>query len=200
MSIGETNQTRSAGDDLIKRLRKRAADEREIQKNNEAVATALKGQRLLFEQRTGGHNNFAVRLGLQHENCAKNDAALASDWEEAADRIAALEAHVARCEQIIHDQDVFIAGMTPTPEPAPDDPVAEAARELTDYVLQADLHNRLTPRVVDIAFYAWQQGRSGKNADDGGPCDWFCDTRPMVMQEIEKIRAALRAISEDSHE
>ena len=90
----------------------------------------------------------------------------------------------------------ILSALTPTPAA---DPVAEAARELTDYVLQADLHNRLTPRVVDIAFYAWQQGRSGKNADDGGPCDWFCDTRPMVMQEIEKIRTALRAITEASH-
>jgi hypothetical protein len=47
------------------------------------------------------------------------------EGEWLVDRVAALEAHVARCEQIIHDQDVFIAGMTPTPAPA--DPVVEAS-------------------------------------------------------------------------
>lgn len=86
-------------EELIARLRERAADEREIQVNNEAVVTALKGQMLLFEQKTGGHNNFAVRLGLQHATCAKNDAALAADWDAAASRIKALNAEVAHLTQ-----------------------------------------------------------------------------------------------------
>ena len=87
-------------EELIARLRARAAEERVIQKNNEAVAAALMGQRLLFEQ--GVHsasNSFAVRLGLEHENCAKNDAKLAQDWDAAADRIEALTAKLATCEK-----------------------------------------------------------------------------------------------------
>ena len=74
-------------EELIARLRDRASDEREIQANNEAVVTALKGQMLLFEQKTGRHNNFAVRLGLQHATCAKNDAALAADWDAAGSAV-----------------------------------------------------------------------------------------------------------------
>ena len=35
-----------------------------------------------------------------------------------ADRIAALEAHVARCEQIIHDQDAQLTTVQPEPAPA----------------------------------------------------------------------------------
>ena len=68
-----------------------------------------------------------------------------------------------------------------------------AKLELANYVLQDDLNNRLTPRVVDIAYTAWQLGRSGVNKDDGGPCDWFNDTRPKVMDCIASIRAAIKA-------
>lgn len=60
--------------------------------------------------------------------------------------------------------------------------------ELVEYILQDDIHNRLTPRVVDIAYSAWHLGRSGKNKDDGGPCDWFNDTKPMVMEQLAKIK------------
>jgi hypothetical protein len=78
-------------DDLVKRLRDRAKQDRLIQANNEAVATALMGQRLLFDQ---GHrspsNSYAVRLAMDHDNCARQDAKLAADWDEAADRIEAL--------------------------------------------------------------------------------------------------------------
>lgn len=86
--------------ELIARLRKRADEERVIQKNNEAVAAALKGQRLLFDQGIrSAANTFAVRLGLDHEKCAENDAKLARDWDEAADRIEALIAENKRLGQ-----------------------------------------------------------------------------------------------------
>lgn len=52
---------------------------------------------------------------------------------------------------------------------------------LVDYILQDDVHNRLTPRVVDIAYSAFMIGRCGKNKDDGGPCDWFNDTKQMHL-------------------
>lgn len=81
--------------DLVERLRKRAESEREIQRNNEAVADALEAQLDAFKRRDGTHNNFAVRLGLNHRSCAKNDAALAKDWDEAADALEAAQAQAA---------------------------------------------------------------------------------------------------------
>ena len=66
-----------------------------------------------------------------------------------------------------------------------------AKMELVDYVLQDDIHNRLTPRVVDIAYSAFMIAKSGKNKDDGGPCDWFNDTKPMVMEQLAKIQKHL---------
>jgi hypothetical protein len=70
-------------------------------------------------------------------------------------------------------------------------PAAQPAAPLTeliDYILQDDIQNRLTPRVVDIAFSAFMAAKHGKNKDDGGPCDWFSDTKPVVMEALTKIR------------
>ena len=66
----------------------------------------------------------------------------------------------------------------------------EGRSELMDYVLQHELHNRLTPRIVDIAYSAFMNARR-PNSDDGGRTDWFTDTKPMVDREIANIRAAL---------
>jgi len=62
---------------------------------------------------------------------------------------------------------------------------------LLAYVLQDELHNRLTPRVIDIAYTAFMSGACGKNEEDGGRCDWFNDTKPAVEAAIEKIREEL---------
>ena len=62
---------------------------------------------------------------------------------------------------------------------------------LLAYVLQDDLHNRLTPRVIDIAYTAFMSGACGKNEEDGGRCDWFNDTKPVVEAAIEEIRKEL---------
>lgn len=85
----------SADDTLMMRLRARAESEREIQRNNEAVAEALSAQLEAFKLEDGTHNNFAVRLGLEHRNCAKRDAELAADWDEAASALEAAEAKIA---------------------------------------------------------------------------------------------------------
>jgi len=83
--------------DLVKRLRQMAEKDRAIQENNEVVAAALRGQVLLFDQDVRSPSNtFAVRLALDHGNCAKNDAILAQTWDEAADRIEQLEAKLAK--------------------------------------------------------------------------------------------------------
>jgi hypothetical protein len=68
--------------------------------------------------------------------------------------------------------------------------------ELVDYILQDDIQSRLTPRVVDIAYSAFMIAKQGKNKDDGGPCDWFNDTKPMVMDALTKIR---KDLSEAAH-
>lgn len=89
--MSDTNELRAVkltkAAELVERLRKRAEDEREIQRNNEAVAAALQGQIEAFKRGDGTHNTFAVRLGLDHQNCAKRDAGFAADWDAAADMI-----------------------------------------------------------------------------------------------------------------
>lgn len=67
---------------------------------------------------------------------------------------------------------------------------APASGALLEYVLQDDLHNRLTPRVIDIAYTAFMQAKE-PNAEDGGPSDWFNDTRPIVKEAIAKLRKDL---------
>lgn len=91
-----THPTDEELDALVRRAKERAKEDRQIQANNEAVAVALKGQRLLFDQGFRSQSNtFAVRLGLDYENCAKKDARLASDWEEAAYAITTLRTQLA---------------------------------------------------------------------------------------------------------
>lgn len=65
--------------------------------------------------------------------------------------------------------------------------------ELLDYVLQDDLHNRLTPRVIDIAYTSFMYGARGRNAEDGSQCDWFNDTKPVIDKVITKLRRDLFA-------
>jgi hypothetical protein len=67
---------------------------------------------------------------------------------------------------------------------------ADAWTDLLGYVLQDDLHNRLTPRVIDIAYTAFTLALE-RNKDDGGPTDWFNDTRPTILKLIEKLRKDL---------
>lgn len=68
--------------------------------------------------------------------------------------------------------------------------------QLLDYVLQDDIHNRLTPRVIDIAYTAFMRAKD-RNTDDGGTTDWFNDTRPAIIEAINKLRNELfTAISE----
>ena len=96
-------------DELVKRLRERAQFDRRVQANNEAVAAALMGQRLLFDQGVRSEaNTYAVRLALDYTNYAKNDAKLAADWEAAADRIEALTAELRVVKE---DRDTYRAAL-----------------------------------------------------------------------------------------
>lgn len=86
--------------DLTRRLRQRASEDREIRANNEAVAVALRGHALLVADRKPGDaplgNSYAARLASEHASCARKDAALAQDWDAAADTIEAQGAHAAQ--------------------------------------------------------------------------------------------------------
>ena len=74
--------------------------------------------------------------------------------------------------------------------PARDDRVPEAWTNLLAYVLQDDMHNRLTPRVIDIAYTAFMLAKR-PNTEDGGASDWFNDTKPAITKMIEKLRKDL---------
>ena len=74
--------------------------------------------------------------------------------------------------------------------PARDERVPEAWTNLLAYVLQDDLHNRLTPRVIDIAYTAFNLAKQ-PNTEDGGSSDWFTDTKPTVDKMIAKLRKDL---------
>ena len=63
---------------------------------------------------------------------------------------------------------------------------------LLEYVLQDEMHNRLTPRIIDIAFTAFSCAKA-PNKEDGGPSDWFNDTRPVVQEAIAQLRRDLLA-------
>lgn len=76
--------------DLIKRLRKRAKEDRQCAENNKAVVEALSEQMRLFDAREG-HNVYAVRMAVDHKSGMKRDTQYASDLDEAADRLQALE-------------------------------------------------------------------------------------------------------------
>ena len=73
---------------------------------------------------------------------------------------------------------------------APDNRLPEAWTNLLAYVLQDDMHNRLTPRVVDIAYTAFMLAKR-PNDEDGGASDWFNDTKPKVAEMIAKLRKDL---------
>lgn len=62
--------------------------------------------------------------------------------------------------------------------------------QLLEYVLQEETHNRLTPRVIDIAYTAFMCAKAS-NKEDGGPTDWFTDTRPVIQEAIAKLRKDL---------
>jgi hypothetical protein len=74
---------------LIERLKKRAAEDAVCAANNEAVASALDGQMALFEAGKGEHNIYAVRMAVDHRNCAKRDRQWSADLLEAIEMLGA---------------------------------------------------------------------------------------------------------------
>ena len=68
--------------------------------------------------------------------------------------------------------------------------IPDAWTNLLAYALQGDMNNRLTPRVVDIAYNAFMLAKQ-PNTENGGASDWFNDTKPAVTEMIEKLRKDL---------
>ncbi|MGN7867739.1 hypothetical protein [Paracoccus sp. 22332] len=89
--------------ELVARLRKRSKYERDIQANNVAVAELLQPQIDAFNRRDGTHNLFALRLALEHKNCAENDGKLAEDWDAAIATIEAQAAELARLKGLLEE-------------------------------------------------------------------------------------------------
>lgn len=65
---------------------------------------------------------------------------------------------------------------------------------LVAYILQDDLHNRLTPRIIDVAYTAFALAKQ-PNKEDGGESDWFNDTRTTIIKMIAKIEKDLKEYS-----
>jgi hypothetical protein len=75
----------------------------------------------------------------------------------------------------------------------------KAKNYLLDYVLQEEIHNRLEPRVIDIAYTAFMIAKQ-PNKEDGGASDWFNDTRPTIMKTISKLHDGFKALSATARE
>jgi hypothetical protein len=202
-------------DELVKRLRDRAKEERLIQANNEAVATALRGQRLLFDQ---GHrspsNTYAVRLALNHEDCARHDAKLAADWDDAADRIEALTARADALEQHVADLLVDVpcaCGYDNPSDPACEhcgmDPAAlteqlEAARaDAKEAEAYAEELEKQHDKVWDEAVWAVAQVVDQEMARIGfvaGP-DGFgrrAEMRNVIVEELKSVQSMRATLAE----
>lgn len=89
-----------------------------------------------------------------------------------------------------HPETLPMLDIAPPPAPRSHDAFLESSQDLLAYVLQDDIHNRVTPRVIDIAYSAFMQA-ARPNPEDGKASDWFTDTRPMVQQAIDQLRADL---------
>lgn len=76
---------------LIERLQKRANEDLACAVNSEAVADALIGQMTNFEEETGNHNTYAVRVHLDHRNGARRDRQYAADLLEAVKLLEAIQ-------------------------------------------------------------------------------------------------------------
>jgi hypothetical protein len=149
--------TPEAVERLAKRLQCRANADRAIQRNNEAVAAALRGQRILFDEGfRSPSNTFAVRLQLDYENCAKHDAKLVADWEEAAATLRALSERLAEveAERDVRIDPVHVEGMIKSAEPMLVEAYeAELATARADAALIAELVEALES-IATKSYYA----------------------------------------------
>ncbi len=55
------------------------------------------------------------------------------------------------------------------------------------HLFDIELGNGVTPRIIDACYTAFMQAKA-PNDEDGGPSDWFTDTRPRVTKIIAKMK------------
>lgn len=66
-------------------------------------------------------------------------------------------------------------------------------KELLAYIFDTDNGcNRTTPRLVDLCFTAFMAAKRPNN-EDGGPSDWFTDTKPNIDSLIARMKERLLA-------
>lgn len=69
--------------------------------------------------------------------------------------------------------------------------IAELRQFLADLLATESRPDPSRPCIIDLCFTAFMRRVVGKNPEDGGPCDWFNDTRPQIIEQIDKLRGAL---------
>lgn len=62
-----------------------------------------------------------------------------------------------------------------------------------------DNHNTSGLRVIDLCYNAFMKARE-PNPDDGGPTDWFTDTKPLMETGIEMIWKSVNPEAKDPYQ
>jgi len=63
-------------------------------------------------------------------------------------------------------------------------------RALLGHLLDVDAADcQKGPRIIDLCWTAFDIRATRANKDDGGACDWFSDTRPVLLKALASIRA-----------
>ncbi len=78
--------------DLIERLRERASTIRGYIASSQIVVDLLAPEMAKFDARTEPCDSYTVRMSVDHQSSIRRQTKEAEDYEEAADRIAQLEA------------------------------------------------------------------------------------------------------------
>jgi len=90
---------------LIERLQKRADEDLACAVNSEAVAEALSGEMAKFNEKTGDHNTYAVRVHLDHRNGARRDRNYAADLLEAVKLLSTQPSAASAGDELLHGMD-----------------------------------------------------------------------------------------------
>ena len=71
-----------------------------------------------------------------------------------------------------------------------DDAMVRARTDLLTYLFSDPNTDRTTPTIMDLCYTAFLLGNQPNN-EDGGPSDWFTDTKPVIERHLRTLRARL---------